>query len=215
MSQIVTAHWEQDGGDVYIPFGFVPDYLFMIDNGTGNDAQIRYYWFKMSEDDAASGYQDGYAIAADGTMTDMASAAGIDAYDGEAASPTISKWAASTTFTARTATAPGTYVRPLTAAKGDKSAIFECVDSGTTGSTEPSWDTDCPGIGDQVTDNDGVWERVNVPQMRKGYKGVCVADNIQTNGYEMWALAIEADNNLDLGDVDGWTDGIYPGTVAF
>lgn len=208
MNQIVTAHWEQDGGLVYIPFGFVPDYCMLVDINTDTNI-IFYHWFEAMEDDQATGYQEGISVT-EGVTANLADAGGITAYDSEAAHPTVNSWtqARSTAATARTATADGTFIKPATTAKGDKSAIFECVTAGTGAATEPDWDTDAPGIGDQLTDGSTVWERVNEPLVRKGYEGITVAAALQTNGQEMFALAIQADRSLDMGDVDGWADGI-------
>jgi len=210
MPQIVTAHWTQDGGLIYVPFEFIPDYVLLVDFHTDTNI-ILYHWFEAMEDDQATGKQEGFSVT-EGVTANLADDGGIVAYDSEAAHPTVTAWtqAVSTAATARTATADGTFVKPATTSKGDKSAIFECVTAGTGAATEPNWDDDAPGIGDQLTDGSTVWERVNEPLVRKGYQGICIAAALQTDGQEMYALAIQADRSMDLGDVDGWTDGIAP-----
>jgi len=210
MSQIVTAHWEQDGGLVYIPFKFVPAYVMLVDFHTSTNI-ILYHWFRMMEDDQATGLQEGFSVA-EGVTARLADDGGIVAYDSSAVSPTANTWtlARSSAATARSATANGVYIKPATNSKGDMSAIFECVTDGTGAATEPNWDADAPGIGDQVTDGSTVWERVNKPVVTTGYEGICVAAALQTNGQEMWALAIDSDRDVDFGDVDGWTSGVAP-----
>ena len=213
MPQIVTAHWEQDGGLIYVPFDFIPDYVRLIDlNGAST---IIYEWFAMMEEDEASGSQEGISITIStgaSAVAALADAGGIVAYDSEAASPTVTAWtqSVSTAATARTSTTEGTFVKPATSSKGDKSAIFECVTAGTGAATEPDWDDDAPGIGDTITDDSTVWERVNEPLVRKGYEGIRIASALQTDGQEMYALAIQADRSMDLGDSAEWTDGIAP-----
>lgn len=205
MGQIVTGHYTPDGGDVYLPIGFVPDWFQWAEHGAS--APLIHYWWEMMQDDEASGSQEGIIDDGDGTRSKAADDAGFQAYDSESASPTISDYTVtvSTNATARTATAHGTYVRPSTSSDTDREAIFECVTAGT-GSAEPTWPA---GIGDQVTDGSVVFERVNVATSRVGYKGILVADNLQTDGQEAYFLALQADRSIDLGDVDGWSGGIY------
>ena len=208
MSQIVTAHFEVDGGIIYVPIGFVPSYLMLCQVDTDTYI-IFYHWWSAMEDDAATGYQEGISVT-EGVTANLADAGGITTYDSESASPTVTAWtqAVGSAATARTATAAGVYVKPATTSKGDKSAIFECVTDGTSAATEPDWDDDAPAIGDQVMDGTTLWERVDTPLVRKGYKGICIAAALCTNGDEMYMLAMDADRDVDLGDVDGWTDGI-------
>ena len=210
MPQIVTAHWTQDGGLIYVPFDFIPDYVMLVDFHTDTNI-IFYHWFEAMEDDQGTGKQEGLSVT-EGVTANLADDGGIVAYDSEAAHPTVQSWtqARSTAATARSATADGTFIKPATTSKGDKSAIFECVTAGTGAATEPNWDTDAPGIGDQLTDGSTVWERVNEALVRKGYEGIRIAAALQTDGQEMYALALQADRSMDLGDVDGWASGIAP-----
>ncbi|KKM81307.1 hypothetical protein LCGC14_1331100, partial [marine sediment metagenome] len=103
--------------------------------------------------------------------------------------------------------APGTYVNPTVSSSADRGSIFECVTAGTTGSTEPTWPD---SIGENVTDNSMVWKRVDKSLQRGGYQGVIIAAAVQTNGQLMYYLAIQSDQSVVHGDVDGWTDGIDP-----
>ena len=208
MPQIVTAHWEQDNGLVYVPFGFTPDYVMLVDFHTNTNI-VLYHWFSTMETDQATGKQEGISVT-EGATANLADSGGIVSYDDSAAGPTVQAWteARSTAATARTATAAGTFIKPATSSKGDKSAIFECVTAGTGAATEPDWDDDAPGIGDQLTDNSTVWERVNEALVIKGYQGIRIAAALQNNGREMYALAIQADRDVDWKDVDGWTSSI-------
>lgn len=226
----VCGHYTQDGSTIYLPIGFIPDYLRLIDVPDSSPATniIVYEWFERFEDDGeASNYAEGIGYT-EGVTSVLVSGStdGIAAYDGSSEKPTVYVWGASTTTlytkdydaglgtgssatrSARTATAHGTYIHPTTSDQSQRDAIFECVTaSGNTGATEPNWE-DAPGIGDQISDGSNVWERVNVEKTRGGYQGVRIHGDVQTDGQEMWFLALLCDRSLDLGDVDGWTGGI-------
>ena len=214
-NKIRVGHWQADGGDVNIPVGFIPDFVHVVDLNAGST--IYYDWFERMEDDEATGSQEGISDTA-GTKALLADDAGIKAYDTGSVSPAsgtgagqLSQWAASTSYTARTATAPGSYVKGTvgstdnTGAVNDRDAIFECVTGGTSGSSEPTWPS---AIGEQVLDSTPVWEKVNTPIKRIGYQGFVVADNIQTDDREYYYFALKADDSIDHGDTAGWASGI-------
>lgn len=212
MNQIIVGHFEADGGIIYLPVGFIPDYFRLVDYHTNTNI-IVYEWWERMEDDQASGKKEGISYT-EGVTANLADDAGITAYDSGSESPTVTTWteSVSNAATARTATAKGTFVKPSTSgtddtgADADRSAIFECVTAGTSSGTEPTWPS---AIGGQVLDGTTLFERVNEANVRAGYQGVCIQDNINTNGQEMYYLAIQADDSVDHGDVDGWTGGIY------
>jgi hypothetical protein len=206
MNQIKTGKLTGDNGLVYLPLGFIPNYFKMIYRGASSTSAIVYEWFKQFGELAT--IIDGWSFT-DGVDAEVASASGIAAYDSAAQAPTISNWttAVATAATARTATAHGTYARPSSTSDMDRSAIFECVTAGTGSATEPTWPAN---IGGQVTEPSGdvVWERVNVPETRVGYQGVRLAATMVADGYEAYFIAIESDEDVDFGDVDGWVGGI-------
>jgi hypothetical protein len=223
MSKINVGHYEQDGGIIYLPLGFIPDFFLCVDFHTSTNI-IFYYWWERMEDDQAANAQEGISVA-EGVTARMGDDAGIAAYDTGSEQPPIGVWAASSgsftardgstsvTKSARSATAHGTYIYGSTSGSDengntvDQSAIFELVtSSGNTGSSEPTWPVE---IGGQVADGSNVWEKVNAATLRGGYQGVQIEDDIQTNGQEMYYLAILADKVTDHGDVDGWTNGVY------
>ncbi|KKN19559.1 hypothetical protein LCGC14_0944450 [marine sediment metagenome] len=213
-----VGHWEADGGDVNIPLGFVPDYVKIIELNAGST--IFYHWFERMEDDEATGSQEGVSDTG-GTKALLADDAGIKAFSTGSQSPVsgtgagqLSEWAASTSYTAKTSTARGSFVRGTVGALNntgqvvDREAIFEAVIGGTSGSSEPTWPS---AVGDQVLDSTPVWELVvDIPVQRTGYQGFVVADNIQTNGREYYYLALKAHDSIDHGDVDGWPSGTDP-----
>jgi hypothetical protein len=215
MNKIVVGHYLADGGIVYLPIGFIPDYFRLcdIDSTTTNAAVCIHEWFERMEDDEASGSQEGWALGLStlGYTTLHADDAGITAYDTGTQYPTVAQWVASTAYTARTATASGSFVKGTTSGTDnlgqavDRDAIFECVTAGTSGSTEPTWPS---RIGGQVLDSTPVWEKVNEATFRGGYQGVCIQDDIQTNTHECYYLALKADDSIDHGDVDGWPSGV-------
>lgn len=215
MSQIKTGHFEPDGAIIYLPIGFVPDFFFLAEMGATNP--ILYYWWERQEDDEASGSQEGIIDTA-GTKTKAADAGGITAYDTAAQEPTIAEWAASTAYTARSATASGSFVKCTTSGTDkngyscDREAIFECVTAGTSGTTEPTWPSDLDD--NSASDNGVVWQKVNEAIVRGGYAGVTIAAALMTNAQEMYYLAIQADRSVDLGDVDGWPSGVAPASTA-
>ena len=214
MLEMQVGHFEPDGGLIYLPIGFTPDLFFLAELGGGDTAVKMYWWWGLMEDDEASGAQEGFCVA-EGVTDVLADDAGIVAYDSGSQGPTIADWAASTAYTAQTATAHGSYVRATstgvdnTGAIVDRSAIFECVTAGTSNSTEPVWPS-APGD-NSPSDNGVVWQKVDdVATLRVGYKGVRISATPQTDGQEMYYAAWNCGGNaVDWGDVTGWTDGIY------
>jgi len=210
-NQIVVFHYEPDGSDIYLPIGFVPDFVLISD--IGNSAPKVHIWWEMQEDDEATGSQEGLSlIGSSSAFAKPADSQGIIAYDSGSQGPTVTVWSSGATWTARSATAHGSYVKPTVAqaaAQGvDREAIFEVVSNTTAGTTEPTW---AKNIGGQCQDNHAspvVYERVNVPLTRIGYQGIVVANELQTNAEEMYGVAIQADKAIDFGDVDGWTGGV-------
>lgn len=214
------GHWEADGGDVNIPVGFIPDYVKVMDLQTSTNIEF-YEWWQRQEQDMLTGLQEGVSIK-EGITARLADDAGIKAFDTGSVSPAagtgagqLSEWAASTTYTAKTNTARGSFLRGTVGALTDtgqvvdREAIFEVITgAGTSASSEPTWPT---APGDTVLDNDQVYQLVtDVPTQRQGYQGFVVADNIQTNGNIYFYLALKADDSLDHGDVDGWPGGTDP-----
>ncbi len=219
---IRVGHFLGDGEIVYLPIGFIPDYFRLcdIDSGTGNAAVAMHEWFERMQDDEATGSQEGWALGLStlGYVTMHSDTQGITAYDTGTEFPAngtgagqLSEWAASTAYTARTATAPGSYVKATVGALSDtgqvvdREAIFECVTGGTSHTAEPTWPSK---IGGQVLDSTPVWEMVNTPKYRGGYQGVVISATIQTDSHEYYYLAIKAHDSVDHGDVDGWPGGI-------
>ena len=212
-NQIKTGHYEADDGIVNLPIGFIPDVLDMDEVGTTNPDHIR--WYRRQEQDEASGSQEGMITnGADGVITKLADAGGITAYNTGAQSPAsgtgagqLAQWVASTSYTARTAAAPGSYVKPTVSSPTDRGAVFECVTGGTSGSAEPTWPD---AIDETVLDSSPVWKRIDLSLQRGGYQGIVIAAALNTNGQEWYYEAKQADQSVDHGDTAGWTDGIDP-----
>ena len=208
MNQIKTGHFEPDGGLINLPIGFIPDYFTMHELGGGDAAVVQTIWFRSQEQDEASGEQEGWTNT-EGTTDVLADAGGITAYDTGSQTPTVTTWtkAVGDAATARTATKAGTYVKPSVASDGDRGSVFECVTAGTSSATEPTWPT---SDDKNVTDGTTVWKKVNVSLQRGGYQGVVIAAVLMTDGQEMYYLALQGEQRVDHGDVDGWTSGIDP-----
>jgi hypothetical protein len=206
-NSIKTGHFTQDGGIINLPLGFVPEYIELMDFHTDTNI-IFYKWWRRMESDQASGKQEGVSIA-EGITANLADDAGIIAYNTGTQTPTIEEWteARATAATARTATAAGTYLKATVSNGADRGSVFECRTAGTSSGTEPTW----PVVdGEQVLDSDVLFEKVNVSLQRGGYQGIVIQDNIQTDGQEMYYVALKADQDVDHGDVDGWASGIDP-----
>jgi len=209
--QLITGHFEADGAIIYLPIGFVPDYFFMCDLSY-TTATIFYHWWRQMESDAFATALEGVSVS-QGVTADLATTAGISAYDTGTQAPTILDYNSTNAdaATARSATANGTFLRPSatgTTVDGlvaDRSMVFECVTAGDS-SAEPSWPV---GIGDQVTDGTNVYELVVEPTFRKGYAGVAIAAALMTDGDEHFYNAWQADQAIDQGDVASWDGGIY------
>ena len=206
-SNIKVGHYEADGGLINLPIGFIPDHFRLT--ALGADTAIVFYeWYRLQEQDQASGKQEGYSVT-EGVTANLADDAGIIAFNAGQEGPTVTTWtkAVGDAATARTATAAGTYVKPSVASEADRGSILECVTAGTSATTEPTWTA---VDGDQVTDGTTVWEKVNVSKQRAGYQGVVIQDDIQTDGVEYYYTALQACQAVDHGDVDGWTSGTDP-----
>ena len=222
---IRVGHFLGDGGDVHIPIGFIPDYFRLcdLDGVTSNVDVTIHEWFERMEDDEATARRAGWGMgfATLGYLNLHGDGAGITAYDTGSVSPAsgtgagqLAQWVASTSYTARTATARGSFVKGTVSATNnlgqvvDREAIFECVTGGTSGTTEPSWPS---AVGGQVLDSTPVWELVvDVPVKQQGYQGVTVAAEIAVSDHECYYLAIRAHDSVDHGDVDGWPSGVDP-----
>ena len=212
-NQIKTGQYIQDGGLINLPLGFIPDYIELANRDLTNTVFIK--WWHLMQTNDISGSQEGISIDIAGVPTDLADAGGITAYDTGAQSPAsgvgagqIGEYADATTPTARTATAAGTYVIPSVGNAQDRGSIYECVASTGAVSTEPTWPS---ADGEQVTDDaSNTWEKVNVNRQRGGYQGVVIAAAVQTNGQLMYYLALQSDQSVVHGDVDGWGSGIDP-----
>jgi len=209
--KFVTGHFEADGAIIYLPIGFIPDYFFMCDLSFTTNTAF-YHWWKALEEDTITTALEGIHVA-QGVTADLATTAGISEYDTGTESPTVSTYTTTvgTAATARTATARGTLVKPsasgtnVDGAKADRSQIWECVTAGTA-SAEPTWGV---AIGEQVVDNDMLWELVNEATVRAGYQGVAIAAALMTDGDEHIYNAFLADKSTDWGDVTTWPSGIY------
>ena len=209
-NQIKVGRFTPDGStDIALPIGFIPDYIRFEEVGEATSPNV-ITWFRAQEADATGDRAGQYLTGTSGIITKLADAAGIAAYDTGSQAPTIQEWTQTraTNATARTATAAGTYIKPTVSSAGDRGSIFECVTAATGGATEPTW----PVVdGENVTDGTVVWKKVNVSLQRGGYQGVVIAAAVAaTNGTDMFYLAVGADQSVDHGDVDGWTDGIDP-----
>lgn len=199
------VRWIADGGIVNIPVGYIPDHVRIYELGA--DTAILLYEFFRKQSEEASGKQEGISIF-EGVTANLGDSAGITAYDTSGTQPAVLQYtvARSTAATARTATAKGTFIHPSDSSPTDRDAIFECVVAGT-GSAEPTWPA---GIGEQVLDGTVRWERVNQAKFASGYKGFSIAAALQTDGRIMYAICSKATEVVDLGDVDGWVDGVSP-----
>jgi len=204
-----VGHYEADDGDVYLPIGFKPS-LFLLASMVTNP--VLYLWWGQQYTDMASQSKEGIILVGGSASALNADDAGIQSYDSASQKPTITEWSSGATVVARTATTPGTYYRATATGVDDnglivdRSAIFECVASTTTASTEPVWPSQIGDVG--PSDNGVYWEKVDDVALRRvGYQGVLVADDLNSNGEEMFYAAWLCDE-VDLGDVDGWTGGI-------
>ena len=211
MSQIKIGHWEQDGALVYIPCGFKPDWMLLMDQNSASGSAVFYVWWR--ELTTAATPKDGFSIN-DGTDAELADGSGFSVYDTGSATPTITEWAASTNYALKTSDATLCFVHPTVDATdedgniADRDAIYEVsVDAGSSGSTEPAWPVEIGGI---VVDSGITWKKVNEATFRKGYQSFGCAAAIQTDSYEFWYIAIQGDTVEDHGDVLTWPGGVDP-----
>ena len=203
MDNIKVGHFTADGGIVNIPIGFIPDYFQLHNVGEGTNPNM-YQWFRQQEQVMGDTMQEGMiTTGTTGVVTLAAADAGIIAYSTGAEGPTVTTW----TQAAADAASAGAYFKPSVASSADRGSIFELTTAGTGTAVEPTWpDAD----GETVTDGTNVFTKVNVSKQRFGYQGVVIQDNIQTDGEENFYLALKANQSINHGDTDGWTDGIDP-----
>jgi hypothetical protein len=210
-----TGAFEADGAIIYVPVGFQPDYVELMDFNTSTNI-IFYHWWKNMQDEMATGLQEGASVT-EGVTARLADDGGIIAYDTGSDSPTITEYASVGTPTARTATTAGTYTRPSTSGTNvdgdtaDREALFENVTSSGAIVTEPTWPV---SVGEQVTDDgSNVWELVVTPKKRIGYQGFTIAAALMTDGRFYFYNAFLADKSVYHGDVVAWPSGVYDGAL--
>ncbi len=217
-NRIITGHFQPDGAIIYVPVGFIPDFLLAVDYG--NAAPTMYYWFGAEEEKAET--TDGLTEDGDGTNSKLTAAAGFTGFDTGLQAPygivldaaVILDWAAADAYAAKSATAEhGDYVRATKTGEDenglvvDRSQIFECIVAGTSHSSEPTWPANIGGM--SASDNGVYWEKVtNVPTTVGGYQGFCVAGALMTDNEEWYYLAIRADDVIDHTDTASWPGGI-------
>lgn len=213
---IKVGHFEADGALIYLPLGFKPDFFLMMDYSA--TPLFYYFWGEMESHEAANS-EEGVSDSA-GTKAKLATDGGFASYDTATDGPTIAAWAASTAYTARTATARGSLVRRSASTDTDTNglivdinAIFECVTAGTSGSSVPTWPA-APGA-QSASDNGVIWEKAeDIPHYRMGYQGIRIAAALMTDGQEIYYLAINAEGNVtDWGDVVSWPSGVFDDTL--
>lgn len=208
MNLIATKHWEGDGNAVNIDFGFIPDFAIMFAETGQTNPDILIYFKRFVDDQSMYGLK---LTGSTGVVTRLTTAAtGFDALDSkyhqvniESPAPgkgkvkcDVSDWAASTTATARTATLPGTIVRPTT----KNGYVYECTTGGTTNDTEgePTWPTTPGGT---VTETDGVvWTCREEEVVVGGAQGITVGATTQTDSREYFILALKSLLDRDAGD---------------
>jgi len=225
MNGYETGIFIADGSLIYVPVGFKPDRVDVFELTSGPFHQIFHGILEDSGVSAALSDIEGIQYGDGGVGTLLADGAGLATYDAGEERPNIYNWVLSTTtltlkqdtsetttVTARTATAHGTYILPSAGAltvdglAADRSLVAECVTaSGNTAATEFAWGV---AIGEQMADGDNVWEIVNAASLRVGYQGFRIAGALMTDGdyhvYDAW----KADQVRVLGDVVSWVDGV-------
>ena len=130
-----------DGLAVNLNFGFIPEYCLAIHDIDATSPD-KYEWFKAMEDESTAQYGI-LTTGTTGVITELTTAAtGAVKYNpGQVLgvlvpSPvagavdvfaTIADYATGTTYTARSATAVGSIVRPVTASYRNTGLVFECT----------------------------------------------------------------------------------------
>ena len=208
MNEHFSGHLEQDGLAGILDLGFVPDvFEIFTDDGTNPD---KITWFKEMESLGTPEY--GFlTTGSTGDITKLSTAAtGIIAYDASTlrvllpapdgngkAQASIADYNTATTYTARSASALGSVVRPTT----HNGLVYECTTaSGGAAGTEPTFPT---RTGQSVTSGSGdVWIARDEEVLTDGVKGVQLGASLSqnTNGNEAWFIATKSDFDRDKGD---------------
>ncbi len=214
-NQIKILTWTGDAGDVNIPIGFDAHHVRVIQ--ITDSAPKIYEWFRLMEQEEASGSQEGLVDDGAGTTGKLSDSQGITAYDAASQLPTIAEWteAGANASSAKTVTARGSFFKATVGAVDDlglvvdRSAIFEVVTTDSSGgSSEPVWPS---VIGERVDSSGIIFERVvDVALERIGYMGIVFSSQINENSKNYYMIATEANDEVQLGDVDGWPSGVKP-----
>ena len=207
----VVRRFVADGNAVNLDLGFVPEYCELVVNLAGTNPNI-YKWYKAFEDESTAEY--GLLITgSSGIVTVPSTAAtGIKELDalyhgvlipdpagGDDQFQVPTDWAAATDYssgyTARSATASGSCVRPPT----HNGCVYELTTATGSATSEPSsWPT-TPG--ETCTDggsNVFTCRAENVAT--RGAQGITIGATTQTDGHVNYVVAWKGQHYVNAGD---------------
>jgi len=211
MGQTVSGTLIMDGNAINVDIGFIPDYVKLIYNLEEGDNEVIHEWWRALADLETEGLY-GVSISAAGAVTVPTTAAtGIIPYDeGDDMAVLVESpvpgaadvkvpcldyayhIGATTTPTARTATAVGTITRPTTA----NGYVYECTTSTGAMAVEPTWPTD---VGDTVTDSgSNVWTCIEENLTKGGGMGFTIGATMSTDSDQ---CVFTAEKHLRTGDM--------------
>ncbi len=212
-----------DGNEVKLDLGFIPcRALVLINYLTGENPNI-YDWQKWMEDESTALYgilntgstgvltipttaatgiskldvqYDGVMIPAPDGGDDVFMIPEVYAITQDYSSTyTQSQTGDTVTCAARTASAPGTIVRPPTR----NGFVYELKTSTGSGTTEPTWGTT---VGGDVTDGgSNVWTCRAENVSSKGAQGIIIGATTQTDGHINSVIAWKGGHYKNIGDV--------------
>jgi len=207
----VTKRWVADGSAVKLALGFVPEYVRCITDIDATSPDV-IEWFKEMEDEDTAQYGV-LCTGTTGVLTELTTAAtGIkkldevnqgvlvpapDGGDDQFRVPT--EWAATTDYSsgysARTASAAGSIVRPPTR----NGRVFELKTATATAASAPSsWDVN---VGEDVTDGGAnVFTCREEKVANHGAQGIEIGATTQTDGDVNYLVAIKGDHYTNAGD---------------
>jgi len=206
-----VKRYVEDGNAVNLDFGFIPEYVRVIQNIAGANPDV-FEWFKAMEDEATPQYGILHN-GADGVITELTTAAtGIIKFDAkyqgvlvadpaggddQFAVPTVYATTDdySSGFAVRTTTAIGAIVRPIVR----NGFVYELKTGSGAGTTEPTtWGTT---VGGETTDGgSNVFTCRDEKVFTKGAQGITMGATSQTDSQVSIVIAQKNIHYENAGD---------------
>lgn len=220
--EAVIKRFVADGNKKRMDLGFVPEYCRLIINYASGQNPNIYEWMKWMEDESTALYGILHTGSTGNITIPTTAATGISKLDEQyhgvlipapdggddvfmipevystsqdySSTYTQTGTGDTVTCTARTASAPGTIVRPTTR----NGYVYELTTATGAGTTEPTWGTT---IGGTTTDGgSNVWTCRAENVFTKGAQGIIIGATTQTDSHVNCVIAWKGGHYVNVGD---------------